>query len=96
MTPENFALWLQGYVELNGTAPTLQQWEIIKDHLKEVFDKRTPNRDNGVQQPTQGPITSTPYPIPKLGPGRFPTTDFDWGKWKENNQTFPGLGPVIC
>ncbi|WYV99235.1 hypothetical protein KoPa4_00067 [Pseudomonas phage vB_PpuM-KoPa-4] len=84
MTPENFALWLQGYVELNGTTPTTQQWQIIKDHLKEVFDKRTPNRDNGVQQ---GPVTDQLARPPEF---RMPTIG-----WNGTRQP-GGIGPIIC
>ena len=42
MTPENFCYWLQGYTELNGDPPTPEQWQSIKEHLKLVFDKITP------------------------------------------------------
>ncbi|MFU5407349.1 hypothetical protein ACM7XA_30640 [Pseudomonas aeruginosa] len=42
MTPEQFAYWLQGFVELNGSLPSETQWLQIKDHLKLVFEKRTP------------------------------------------------------
>ncbi|HEK1349010.1 TPA: hypothetical protein SMQ84_005633 [Pseudomonas aeruginosa] len=42
MTPEQFAYWLQGFVELNGAPPNETQWLQIKDHLKLVFDKQTP------------------------------------------------------
>ncbi|MCU9411996.1 hypothetical protein [Pseudomonas aeruginosa] len=38
MTPEQFAYWLQGFVELNGALPSETQWLQIKDHLKLVFD----------------------------------------------------------
>lgn len=42
MTPEQFAYWLQGFSEINGTAPpTPEQWRIIKDHLQLVFKKET-------------------------------------------------------
>ena len=41
MTPEQFAYWLQGYAELNGAPPSPEQWQIIRDHLALVFDKRT-------------------------------------------------------
>lgn len=44
MTPEQFVYWLQGYAELGGPVPTPEQWQIITDHLKHVFDKRTPSR----------------------------------------------------
>ena len=44
MNAKDFAFWLQGFVEMNPNAmPTLTQWQTIKDHLKLVFDKRTPN-----------------------------------------------------
>ena len=45
---KDFVYWLQGYVELNGEVPNEKQWLIIKDHLAEVFDKKTPirNEDN--------------------------------------------------
>jgi hypothetical protein len=43
MTPDQFTYWLQGFVETNGgKAPTKQQWQIIKDHLKLCFNKVTP------------------------------------------------------
>jgi hypothetical protein len=44
MTSNDFAYWLQGYVEItNGQMPNETQWVIIKDHLKEVFVKNTPD-----------------------------------------------------
>ncbi|HCF2195013.1 TPA: hypothetical protein NIC60_004031 [Pseudomonas aeruginosa] len=43
MTPEQFTYWLQGFVELNGALPNETQWLQIKDHLKLVFEKRTPS-----------------------------------------------------
>ncbi len=45
MTPERFADWLQGFVEIQQSETiTDTQWLIIKDHLKLVFDKKTPDR----------------------------------------------------
>jgi len=42
MTPEQFSYWLQGFVEIQETtAPSERQWEIIKDHLQQVFNKKT-------------------------------------------------------
>ncbi len=48
MTPEQFTYWLQGLFELSeeGCAFTKRE-QMIKDHLKTVFDKRTPNYGNG-------------------------------------------------
>ncbi|WP_370601179.1 hypothetical protein [Pseudomonas nitroreducens] len=43
MNSEQFAYWLQGFVELNGSEPTKEQWQSIKDHLKTVFMKVTPD-----------------------------------------------------
>lgn len=42
MTPEQFAYWLQGFVELSGQHPTEAQWNGIKAHLQTVFNKVTP------------------------------------------------------
>ena len=50
MNAKDFAFWLQGFVEMNPNAmPTLTQWQTIKDHLKLVFDKRTPNNFNTLE-----------------------------------------------
>ncbi len=46
MTPENFAYWLQGFVELHGAPPSAEQWEQIKAHLNLVFEKITPIPSN--------------------------------------------------
>ena len=43
MSPENFAYWLQGFVELTqGQTPNPAQWKSIQEHLCEVFKKVTP------------------------------------------------------
>ena len=45
MTPEQFVYWLQGFVEIREKEQvglTEKEWDIIKDHLKEVFCKVTP------------------------------------------------------
>lgn len=47
MTPESFAMWLQGYFELtDSNSLTEKQIRIIKDHLELVFKKITPNRQD--------------------------------------------------
>ncbi len=43
MTPEQFTYWLQGYKEVTGERPSVEQWKIIKDHLDTVFRKVTPD-----------------------------------------------------
>lgn len=65
MSTNDFALWLQGYIEItNGAYPDETQWQIIKDHLKEVFDKQTPDR-HGVSRITLGlgDVTKITHPI---------------------------------
>lgn len=57
MTPEQFTYWLQGFVEVdNAMTPNkdlpVEQWQVIKDHLKTVFHKVTP------------PYNFEPTPIP--------------------------------
>jgi hypothetical protein len=43
MKSEQFAYWLQGFAELTpGQTPSKEQWEMIVEHLAEVFDKVTP------------------------------------------------------
>jgi hypothetical protein len=43
MTPEQFCYWIQGFAELNGdTVPSKEQWQAVRDHLKTVFKKETP------------------------------------------------------
>jgi hypothetical protein len=57
MTPEQFVYWLQGYFELTDDTDRLSKREhIIKDHLQEVFTKRTPDRT----QPYVTPLEITP------------------------------------
>jgi hypothetical protein len=43
MTPEQFAYWLQGFVELTqGQTPNPAPWKSIQAHLNTVFNKVTP------------------------------------------------------
>ncbi len=53
MSPETFVYWLQGFVELTETdSISDKQWLVIKDHLKLVFDKKTPDRNTIPYTPT--------------------------------------------
>lgn len=46
MTPENFAYWLKGFIEISETKTLNEkQTQIIKDHLDLVFNKVTPTYD---------------------------------------------------
>lgn len=48
MTPEQFAYWLHGFTELNGTTPpTAAQWKSICEHIDTVFKKVTPPVSEG-------------------------------------------------
>ena len=53
MTPEQFVYWLQGFVEVaNPMVISAQQFQVIKDHLKLVFCKVTPERSELVEHQT--------------------------------------------
>jgi hypothetical protein len=46
MTTEQFVYWLQGFMEMADPKELNKtQTQQIKDHLKLVFDKQTPDRD---------------------------------------------------
>jgi hypothetical protein len=43
MSPENFAYWLNGYLEISGTKElSSDQLKIVQDHLALVLTKVTP------------------------------------------------------
>lgn len=45
MTPQDFCYWLQGFFEMTETdSLSPVQTEILRDHLKLVFEKKTPDR----------------------------------------------------
>lgn len=49
MDESTFVYWLQGFVEIANTDTISEkQWQIIKDHLKLVFDKKTPDRNDSI------------------------------------------------
>ena len=41
MTFEQFAYWLQGFAEINGSVPNPLEWNMIKEHLATCFVKVT-------------------------------------------------------
>lgn len=60
MTPEQFVYWLQGWCEMNGgKMPSQEQWNMINNHLKTVFNKVTPPLT-----PPFSPVPNTPWPNP--------------------------------
>ncbi len=53
MSPENFVYWLNGFFEISGNKTlTEEQVQVLKDHLKLVLTKRTP--DIGITNPGLG------------------------------------------
>lgn len=62
MNFESFTYWLQGFVELSDTdSISEKQWLMIKDHLKLVFDKKTPDRKDFVH------LFERPKPVDLIG-----------------------------
>lgn len=81
MTPEQFAYWLKGFVEIqNPETLDKDQLQIIKDHLELVFDKVTPVRLPPKATPPTYPSPTLPtYPIdPMSNPGIAPSNP--WGQ----------------
>lgn len=78
MNSEQFAYWLQGFVELNGSEPTAEQWQSIKDHLKTVFVKVTPE-----VKITTDPAKLSDYPKLLDAIRRGGHTGYPWGIGKE-------------
>ena len=61
MTPDQFVYWMQGFVELADTETLSKtQWQVVKDHLKLVLTKVTPDYPKYTSipgAPVIGPIT---------------------------------------
>jgi hypothetical protein len=65
MTSEQFIYWLQGFMEISDPASlNEEQTQIIKDHLKLVLNKQTPERFVLPAQPWVSPIQPLPYSPP--------------------------------
>jgi len=84
MDSENFAYWLQSFVELNeGVRPTTKQWNIIKEHLATVFRQVTMLPLD--KEPDEG-APANPYGLPNwkfppdyaLPPGHVPPEQKFW------------------
>jgi hypothetical protein len=72
MTAEQFTYWLQGFMEIcNPEILDESQTQIIKDHLKLVFDKQTPDRSLPSIPPGEG-FRITPYQITCDDNNNFP------------------------
>jgi hypothetical protein len=81
MTTEQFVYWLQGFMEIcNPETLDENQTQIIKDHLKLVFDKQTPERTITVPGMTTTPCITTPLaPMPTI----------PYPKWQEPHKVPP-------
>lgn len=82
MNSETFVYWLQGFVEIANTDTISEkQWQIIKDHLKLVFDKKTPDRTqeelNYISRVTS---PSTPLPTDYKKLSDLIGKEFEWNK----------------
>lgn len=98
MTEREFCYWVQGFVEMNPNAMvTHTQWEIIKDHLKLVFKKETPDR-LAVQDPKPAPFPSyPPVPVDRAFPSQpewTPPKPFTRPAWMLPDTPWPPT--VIC
>jgi len=72
MTPEQFAYWLQGFMEMADPKElNKNQTQQIKDHLKLVFDKKTPEVSLPMIQ-REEPFRITPYTITCDDNNNFP------------------------
>ena len=72
MTPEQFVYWLQGFMEMADPKELNKVQTVqIKDHLKLVFDKKTPEVSLPSIQHTN-PFTLTPYQITCDDNNNFP------------------------
>jgi hypothetical protein len=75
MTAEQFAYWLQGFMELTSMNHlSTTQFQIVKDHLALVFNKQTPNRPLTEPNPLSNKSGTSQPPLP-FGPPDFNLTD---------------------
>lgn len=60
MTERDFVYWLQGYLEIsNSNELSPEQIQIIKDHIKLVLDKKTPDRTSALDSRSSLLLTAT-------------------------------------
>ena len=75
MKSRDFVYWLQGFAELYKSAPTDEQWIIIKNHLNLVFvheiDPSMPDPTGEMQDVHDGKKLLTPQPLVHGGLGNI-------------------------
>ena len=97
MTPEQFAYWLHGFMELgNGAAPTAEQWKSIREHLGTVFKKVTPP----VAEPKKAAESDLQRSLREFAerqmPNQAPPIQPYWQPyWLDSHNGFPP-GTIIC
>lgn len=65
MDAQEFTYWLQGFFEISDTDKVSpKQVRIIKDHLKLVFDKQTPDRSDDLNEPNITGPNIQPFSVP--------------------------------
>jgi hypothetical protein len=75
MTAEQFTYWLQGFMELTSMNHlNTTQFQIVKDHLALVFQKKTPNRPLTEPNPLSNKGGTSKPPLPFQSPD-FNITD---------------------
>ena len=91
MTAEQFAYWLQGFMEMADPIElTANQTQQIKDHLKLVFDKQTPDRTNPIFAPNTAQPLNPTWQEPHWQPNPYQITC-------DANNNFPDpLTTPIC
>ena len=64
MTSEQFTFWLQGFMEINDPETLgVRETQIIKDHLKLVFDSKPVERRILLTETPAWPDTTNPYTV---------------------------------
>lgn len=96
MTPEQFAYWLQGFVEIRDSRPTTREWDVIKHHLSTIFNKVTPNKyphpiRPEIAEPYRGD-PATPWPIGPYVTPPNPWTTPNYAKPEVICSVAPGAG----
>lgn len=61
MTPEQFTYWLNGFIEIQDSVPTPEQWIIIKKHMGLVMHKPSPVDFQKILQPSQRQLVQPLY-----------------------------------
>jgi hypothetical protein len=80
MTPEQFVYWLQGFAEVARWHPTVEQWQIIRDHLNLVFKKETPKREKSDLEKWLDKEDAAKKPCPTIPPA-YPMPNGPTGPW---------------